>query len=148
MHWLRNFDGAGDGGGDFLESPFNHPLFHFPFSGISSLHRMNTDIRETESGYEMKVELPGFDLEDIKVELGKGVLTISAQKKGKCEKKNQDGTLIRSECCSQNVSRSYHVGEGINRSDVRASLKNGILTVSYPKPDPKLNNNVIEITSE
>lgn len=44
---------------------------------------MKTDIKETEKGYELEVEMPGFDKKDISVSLEDGYLTVSAEKQEK-----------------------------------------------------------------
>ena len=41
---------------------------------------MKTDVHETEEGYELNVDLPGFSKDEINVELKNGYLTISAAK--------------------------------------------------------------------
>ena len=41
---------------------------------------MSTDIKETETGYEMEIDLPGFRKDEVSVELNEGYLTISAAK--------------------------------------------------------------------
>ena len=41
---------------------------------------MKTDVKETEDGYEVDVDLPGFKKDEIKVSLEDGYLTIEAAK--------------------------------------------------------------------
>ncbi len=51
-----------------------------PLYGKQTQNMMKTDIRETDSTYELDVDLPGFRKEDIKVQLKDGYLTLSAVK--------------------------------------------------------------------
>ena len=61
---------------------------------------MRTDIRETDAGYEMTIDLPGFNKDDVKAELKDGYLTISAQTATESEDKDDAGTGF-----ARNVSR-------------------------------------------
>lgn len=54
-----------------------------PLFGKRADRLMRTDVRETETGYELDIDLPGFKKEDVKAELKDGYLTISAQKSSK-----------------------------------------------------------------
>ena len=65
-----------------------------PLFGKRADRMMRTDVRETETGYELDIDLPGFKKEDVKAELKDGYLTISAQKS--LEKKNEKEEGCRS----------------------------------------------------
>ncbi len=103
---------------------------------------MNTDIKETEQGYEMEVDLPGFSKDEVKVELNEGYLTISAAK-GLCkdeadsEEDAKKGKYIRRERYSGSCQRSFYVGDALTQEDIKASFKHGILTLTIPKKDVK-----------
>ena len=94
---------------------------------------MKTDIKETENGYVMDVEIPGFDKKDVNVSLKDGYLTITAEKTETDEDKKHN--YIRRER-SSSLSRSYYVGDVSNES-VKAKYENGILSIEIPKEEPK-----------
>jgi len=101
---------------------------------------MNTDIKETDSDYEMVVDLPGFSKEDVNVALENGYLTISASKNisrdnDDCEDEKKKGNYIRRERYSGSCQRSFYVGNGLTVDDVKANFKHGILTLSIPKKE-------------
>lgn len=101
---------------------------------------MNTDIKESETGYEMEIDLPGFHKEDITVELKDGYLTVSAVKKleqGSPEEEAKKGNYIRRERYSGSCQRSFYVGEALTQEDIKASFKHGILTLDIPKKEAK-----------
>ena len=50
-----------------------------PLYGRHAKNLMKTDIREKEDGYEMAVDLPGFNKDEIKVEIKDGYMTVSAK---------------------------------------------------------------------
>ena len=103
---------------------------------------MSTDIKETETGYEMEIDLPGFRKDEVSVELNEGYLTISAAKgldKNEAEsgEEAKQGNYIRRERYSGACQRSFYVGEELTREDIKASFKHGILTLTIPKKEAK-----------
>ena len=98
---------------------------------------MRTDIKETENGYQLDVEMPGLDKKDIKISLENGYLTVSAEKSSREEEnKDKNEKYIRKEC-TVSCSRSYYVGDDIERENVKAKYDNGMLTLTVPKSQPK-----------
>ena len=115
---------------------FNDPFFRNPFdSGKSSF--MQTDIEDKDSCYLMSIELPGFQKEDIHVELKDGYLTISAQKNEDHDEKDEKGNFIRRERYTGSCQRSFYVGEQVRQEDINASFKDGVLSLNVPKEQPK-----------
>ncbi len=98
---------------------------------------MKTDIKETESGYELDIDLPGYKKEDVQAELKDGYLTISAKTNTTKEEKDENGKYIRKERYSGSCSRSFYVGEQIEQQDIKAKFEDGILKVSVPKKEEK-----------
>ena len=101
--------------------------------GKHASHLMKTDIRETDTSYKFSIDLPGFKKEDVSAELKDGYLTVTAVKNHQDEEKNEQGTLIRQERYSGNVSRSFYVGENLEEKDIHAKFENGTLTLTFPK---------------
>lgn len=92
---------------------------------------MKTDVKETDIGYELAVDMPGVEKEDIKLTLSNGYLTVEAKR----EEKQEDKFIRRERSASFN--RSYYVGSAIVEEDVKAKYDKGILTLSIPKKDAK-----------
>ncbi len=104
--------------------------------GRNAPHMMKTDVKETEEGYEVDVDLPGFRKEDIKLELNNGYLTISTEKS--LEKKDErKGRVLRQERYSGTMQRSFYVGGGITEEDIKAKYENGVLSLLIPKKEVK-----------
>ncbi|MDY5213429.1 Hsp20/alpha crystallin family protein [Intestinibacter sp.] len=122
-------------------------LFSDPIFNVNTSNRMSTDIKEKDNGYELAMEVPGFDKEDLKLELEKGYLTIMAEHKNSSEKKDEDGHLIRQERYYGSAKRSFYVGDQITKDDIQAKYDKGILNVFIPKKDVKKleNKQTIEI---
>ena len=96
---------------------------------------MKTDIRETDNGYEVDIDLPGFKKEEINAKLENGYLTISAAKGLDKDEKDENGKYIRRERYAGSMSRSFYVGEDVTQEDVHAKYEDGILRLQVPKKD-------------
>ena len=99
---------------------------------------MKTDIRETENGYELAIDLPGFKKEDIHLELNGGALTITAEKSLDKKDEDKEGRLLRQERYAGTLSRSFYVGDHVTEDQVHAAFENGVLTIGIPKEQPKV----------
>ena len=93
---------------------------------------MKKDVRETDECYELDVDLPGFQKDEIHVDLKDGYLTIRAAKGLDKDTQDKKGKYIRQERYAGACSRSFYVGD-VESKDVSAKYENGILTLSLPK---------------
>ena len=101
--------------------------------GRRASHIMKTDIKETDKGYELDVDLPGFKKDEVQVQLKDGYLTISAAKGLDKDEEDKKGNYIRRERYAGSTSRSFYVGNGVKNEDVHAKFENGVLRLSVPK---------------
>ena len=100
--------------------------------GRKARNLMKTDVRETDDGYELDVDLPGFKKDEVDVKLSDGYLTISAAKGLDKDEKDKKGNYIRRERYSGAMQRSFYVGE-LEPDQVSAKYEDGILKISLPK---------------
>ena len=98
---------------------------------------MKTDVKETETGYEVDIDLPGFKKDEINAKLDNGYLTISAAKGLDKDEQDKNGKYIRRERYAGSMSRSFYVGEGVTEEDIKAKYEDGILRLVVPKKDAK-----------
>ena len=120
---------------DFFGSDFGFfPTLndHSPLSGKHAKNLMKTDVRETEDSYELDVDLPGFQKDEIHVDLKDGYLTISAAKGLDKDAQDKKGKYIRQERYAGACSRSFYVGD-VESKDISAKYENGILMLTLPK---------------
>lgn len=117
---------------DFARPAKNAVRYSIPNSNV-----MRTDIKETDNGYELDIDLPGYKKEDVTAELKEGYLTISAKTNTDKEEKAEDGQYIRKERYSGSCSRSFYVGEQMEQQDIKARFEGGILKISVPKKEEK-----------
>ena len=94
-------------------------FFDYPFGRSSTFDMMNTDIKDTDAGYEITMNMPGVKKEDVKAELKKG----------------SDGRYIRRERYSGSCSRSFYVGDAVTEQDIKAKFEDGTLKMLVPKTE-------------
>ena len=96
--------------------------FERKFFGNSSanLPAFRTDIKDADDKFVLEAELPGFDKEDISLDVKDGILTISAQHKEEKEDKDEKGQYIRRERRYGSFRRSYDV-TGIDENGITAA---------------------------
>ncbi|AOZ95889.1 Hsp20/alpha crystallin family protein [Butyrivibrio hungatei] len=131
-----------------FEENFIDDLFGFPYMkefgnmehdmerklyGRKASRMMKTDIREKDDNYEISVDLPGFKKEDITVELDNGYITINASKNLDKDEDNKKGKLLRQERYAGSMTRSFYVGENVEKEDVDANYRHGVLNLTIPK---------------
>lgn len=116
--------------GDFVR-PVKRPV-EYTTSSI-----MRTDVKETDTGYELHIDLPGYKKEDVRAELKDGNLTITATSNVENNQKDENGKYIRRERYCGNCSRSFYVGEYVEQTDIKAKFEDGILKIFVPKKEAK-----------
>ena len=121
---------------DFFEFPFFDDRAERKLYGSNANNLMKTDIKEHKDGYELEIDLPGFQKDDLQAELKDGYLTISASKQvNKDEKEKETGKYIRRERYSGSCQRSFYVGDALTQEDIKAEFKHGILRLFVPKKE-------------
>lgn len=97
---------------------------------------MKCDIYEKEGNYIIEMDIPGYEKEDITMELENGYLKIQASKKDDSVEDNEKKYVRRERHYVSKCERSFYVGD-ISEEQVKAKFKNGILEVTVPKEEEK-----------
>lgn len=121
---------------DFFRDPF--------FARVSSWTApIRADVKETDKEYVVEAEMPGVNKEDIIIDLNNDMLTLGVDIKQE-RNENEEGYIYK-ERRSGSFRRSFAV-PNIKNEDVKASYKDGLLTIILPKaePDKKARKIVIE----
>lgn len=133
----------------FGEDLFDEFMSDFPFFDDKAERRlerklygrhgknlMKTDVKETEDGYQLEMDLPGFTKDEIQASVEDGYLTITASKGlDQDEQEKETGRYIRRERYAGACQRSFYVGENITQEDVKGEFKHGILKLTIPKKE-------------
>ena len=117
---------------DFFDVPVVSRMRGF---GSSTNNIMHTDVKETDYGYEIDMNLPGVKKEDVQAELKDGYLTVKAATNTSNETKDDNGHYIRRERYSSSCSRSFFVGEQVTQEDIKAKFEDGVLKIVVPKKE-------------
>ena len=104
--------------------------------------KMQCDIYEKDNNINIEMDIPGFNKEDINIEINKGNLVVTAAKN---EEENEYKKYLRRERKFYGkYQRSFYLGE-IDEENIEASFENGILKISIPKKTEEETKKLIEI---
>ena len=109
-------------------------MFSDPFFTETENKVMKTDIKEKKDKYVIDMDLPGYEKNDIKIDIQDGYLTDHANV-NKEETEKDEGKYVRKERYVGECSRSFYVGDNVTEEDIKAKFKNGILTLEVNKKD-------------
>jgi HSP20 family protein len=121
-----------------LPRTFNH-LFQDFFNELPAVAGKDwsnlppVNIVESKDAYELELSVPGRNKEDFHVNVEKGLLTISFEKKE--EVKNEDIKTVRKEFGYQSFKRSFSLDDKIDTEKIQAKYENGILKFLLPKKE-------------
>lgn len=119
----------------FKDSPFPSSLFG-QTSDTSAFVNARIDWKETPEAHVFKADLPGLKKEEVKVEIEDDrVIQISGQRN--VEKGDKNDTWHRVERSSGQFMRRFRLPENVKMDQVKASMENGVLTVTVPKVEVK-----------
>lgn len=125
----------------FLGSNIFDPFFQdFPFSNAPSetaaIANARVDWKETTEVHVFKADLPGLKKEEVKVEVEDGrVLQISGERSREQEEKNDKWHRV--ERSTGKFLRRFRLPDNAKVDQVKASMENGVLTVTVPKEEVK-----------
>ena len=105
--------------------------------GRHAKNLMKTDVKECKDHYEVSIDLPGFQKDEITVDLKDGYLTVAAAKGLDKDEQSEDEKYIRRERYAGSCQRSFYVGD-VRPEDIKGKFESGVLTVSVPKMQEQL----------
>jgi HSP20 family protein len=89
------------------------------------------DIAETDKAFEIKVEIPAVNKEDVKVTVHNGVLTVQGERK--LEKEEKGKKFHRVERFYGSFTRSFTLPDNVDEAKISASFKDGMLNLQVQK---------------
>lgn len=115
----------------------------FALPKMPKMELMKTDVYEKGGNIHIEMDVPGFDKEDIKIDVEDGILSIEAEKSESKEDK-EDKNYYRRERTYGSFKRQFNVGN-IKEDEINAKFHNGVLKISFPKEEKKETKKFIEI---
>lgn len=106
-------------------------FFRAPTGEMAASLNIPIDVKETEKAFELHADLPGFEKEQVKVELQNGVLRLSGERTQ--SHTQETASLHRSERVFGKFVRSFTLPEIVDAEKAQAEFKNGVLTLALPK---------------
>ncbi len=114
-----------------LDHVFDEPFFGPPSATPAAPYSPALDVRQTKDSFQVRAEVPGLEIADLKLDLENDTLTIRGEKRAESSE-STDG-FQWSESRSGSFTRSVRLGTPVVASAVKAHLRNGVLTVELPK---------------
>jgi HSP20 family protein len=124
------FDGSG-------RSPGRH-LEHWFRAESELLHPIHIDVAENDEQLIIRAEMPGFNANELQVSLDARRLTITGKREKQEDNKKRRKPLYR-EYCSDQLLRVIDLPTEVDRENVTATLKDGILELVLQKAAPAKN---------
>lgn len=108
---------------------------------------LSMDVKETKDAYELMVDIPGIESKDVDIKVKGHDLTISAHREQ--VKKQDEENYHRIERYSGHITRTVELPENVDRDNIDAEYKNGVLHVTIKKTHehPALEEKKIEVKS-
>ena len=103
---------------------------------------MKCDIYEKCGNVHIELEVPGYEKNEIKLDVENGVLTIEGHTNS--EKEDKEKKYFRKERISGSFRRKFTIGD-VKDNDIHAKFYNGVLKISFPKETKKETKKFIEI---
>lgn len=105
-------------------------------------NEMKCDIYEKGGRVHIELDVPGFNKDDVKVDLDDGILTIVASKHE--DKEEKEKNYYRKERSYGSFKRQFNVGN-VKENEIDAKFNNGVLKISFPKEEQKQTKKFIAI---
>jgi len=113
----------------YMPNFFENDFFPVLTNRTSAMPAVN--IREDEKNYFLDLAIPGIDKKDLKIDINEDVLTISSETKNETEESRDE--YKRKEFSYSTFCRSFYIPENVEREQIEATYKDGILSVALPK---------------
>ena len=114
-----------------FDLPFPAGLRPFEVFGDSGLLKPRADLSATDTEYQLTVEIPGVNERDVSLDISGNTLTIRGEKRQEKEEKAKD--YYRIERSYGSFQRVLSLPEDVDQDTIKATFKNGVLTVTMPR---------------
>ena len=103
--------------------------------GMSQMMNVSMDVAESEHAFEVKMDLPGVNADEVDILIENNTLTVRGQRSEESEEKDDDKQYHRIERYSGSFARSVVLPNSINENETSAEFKDGVLHITIPKAE-------------
>lgn len=114
------------------------------FFTMDSSNNMKSDVIKTDDGYQVTVDIPGVDKDNIDLSYDQDVLSIKAKRDSTLDQKDEQDNVIASERSYGEYVRNYRLPD-VSADKISAKAEDGVLTIDLPKAEKKETGHKIEI---
>ena len=107
---------------------------------------LSLDVADRGEAFEVTIDVPGFDRDEIDVRLAEDTLTITATHEHEAE--TDEGAFIHRERAHRTLTRSVDLPASVDETAIEATLTNGVLTVTLPKEKPAPESHGVDVKIE
>src|SRR5699024_7813425 len=111
---------------------------------MDSSNNMKSDVIKTDDGYQVTVDIPGVDKDNIDLSYDQDVLSIKAKRDSTLDQKDEQDNVIASERSYGEYVRNYRLPD-VSADKISAKAEDGVLTIDLPKAEKKETGHKIEI---
>lgn len=104
----------------------------YSYNHNTSNYFLKTDVIDCNDHYEMEIDVPDVDKDNIGITLEDGFINISVN-----INEHSNSKYLRHERFTGSYNRSFYVGDNITNDDIKAHLENGILKLTINKKENK-----------
>jgi len=138
-HQTQTQSGGGKGSSDSLMAPSSGSgglgLFNWPSSSLVPSTKL--DLIEEKDKYLLNADVPGFNKDQITLNIKDGMLTLSGETSSNKEESDPDRKFHRVERSRGSIYRSIRLPPNVKENNITASCENGVLKVVLPKEEMK-----------
>ncbi|AGN01685.1 hsp20-type chaperone [Salinarchaeum sp. Harcht-Bsk1] len=108
--------------------------FDEPFGELAlGAESMATDLVERDEAYVVAVDLPGFERDDVDIQVTDSTLRIDAERETEVAEEGE--RYVRRERQEQSAHRSIELPAEVEKDEVTATMENGVLTITLPRAE-------------
>ena len=102
---------------------------------LAEVLKASMDVAETETAFEVKMDLPGVPAENVDIQIDNNTLTVRGHRTDEAEESDEEKHFHRVERYSGSFSRSVLLPNSINENEAAAEFKDGVLKIVIPKTE-------------
>ena len=119
----------------WMDNLFNQFLTETEDGQLTEFMHTAMDVSETPQAFEVKLDLPGVNADDVEIQIENNTLTVRGKRIEENEEKDEERQFHRVERFAGSFSRSVVLPVAVNEDETAAEFKNGVLKIVIPKAE-------------